>query len=134
MTWKGLFMETVISMQHLCRNRFRDYPLGRTQSCHIVVTGFVNENMPERWIGSDDPKAWPPKSPDLTHVDFFLWGWARMQSVGWIRVLFRRCQDYVEHLEADKRTFLSYYLQLCNICFCFLFGLFMIIFGRVFLL
>jgi len=26
------------------------------------------------WIGWGRPMAWPPKSPDLTPMDFFLWG------------------------------------------------------------
>jgi hypothetical protein len=24
-----------------------------------------------RWIGRDDPKDWPPRSPDITPLDFF---------------------------------------------------------------
>ena len=28
----------------------------------------------ERWIGRAGPVAWPPRSPDLTPLDFFLWG------------------------------------------------------------
>jgi hypothetical protein len=28
---------------------------------------------PHRWIGRGGPVAWPPRSPDLTPVDFFLW-------------------------------------------------------------
>jgi hypothetical protein len=27
-----------------------------------------------RWIGCGEPLAWPPRSPDLTPMDFFLWG------------------------------------------------------------
>jgi hypothetical protein len=40
---------------------------------HNAVTRFLNENLPVRWIGCESPKAWPPRSPDLTPVDFFLW-------------------------------------------------------------
>ena len=29
---------------------------------------------PGRWIGRGRPVAWPPRSPDLTPLDFFLWG------------------------------------------------------------
>ncbi|XP_063898331.1 uncharacterized protein LOC135119012 [Helicoverpa armigera] len=28
----------------------------------------------ERWIGRGGPVPWPPRSPDLTPLDFFLWG------------------------------------------------------------
>jgi hypothetical protein len=41
---------------------------------HIYVTYFLNETVPDRWIGRCGPTVWPPRSPDLTPVDFFLWG------------------------------------------------------------
>ena len=28
----------------------------------------------QHWIGRGGPVAWPPRSPDLTSLDFFLWG------------------------------------------------------------
>jgi hypothetical protein len=31
----------------------------------------------ERWIGRSGPIAWPPRSPDLTPLDFFLWGYVK---------------------------------------------------------
>lgn len=34
----------------------------------------VSERFEERWIGRGGPVAWPPRSPDLTPLDFFLWG------------------------------------------------------------
>ena len=30
--------------------------------------------MPDRWIGRRGPVEWPARSPDLTPMDFFLWG------------------------------------------------------------
>nr|CAI5840635.1 unnamed protein product [Callosobruchus analis] len=34
------------------------------------------EHYPGKWIGrgADAPIQWPPRSPDLTPCDFFLWG------------------------------------------------------------
>jgi hypothetical protein len=29
------------------------------------------------WIGRRGPIAWPPRSPDLTLLDFFLWGYIK---------------------------------------------------------
>ena len=29
---------------------------------------------PGRWIGRVGPVGWPPRSPDLTPLDFLLWG------------------------------------------------------------
>ena len=46
---------------------------------HLQVRAFLNENLPDRWIGriSDRDYAlnsWPARSPDLSVCDFFLWG------------------------------------------------------------
>ncbi|KAK3882488.1 hypothetical protein Pcinc_013131 [Petrolisthes cinctipes] len=35
---------------------------------------FINVMYPDKWIGRVGPIAWPPKSPDLTPLDFYLWG------------------------------------------------------------
>lgn len=41
---------------------------------HRDVTTFLNNTFPERWIGRGGPTAWPPRSPDLTPLDFSAWG------------------------------------------------------------
>ena len=33
--------------------------------------------FPNRWIGRDGPISWPPRSPDVTPLDFFLWGYIK---------------------------------------------------------
>lgn len=38
-----------------------------------VVT-HLNVAYPDRWIGRNGPVLWPPRSPDLTPCDYFLWG------------------------------------------------------------
>ena len=30
-----------------------------------------------RWVGRDGPTLWPPRSPDITPLDFFLWGYVK---------------------------------------------------------
>lgn len=42
-----------------------------------VVRDFLNTRYAGRWIGRGGPVAWPPRSPDLTLPDFFLWGYLR---------------------------------------------------------
>lgn len=42
-----------------------------------VVRDFLNEQYAERWIGRGGPVIWPPRSPDLTSLDFFLWGYIK---------------------------------------------------------
>jgi hypothetical protein len=41
------------------------------------VREYVNTRFPDRWIGRAAPIAWPPRSPDLTPLDFFLRGFVK---------------------------------------------------------
>uniref|UniRef100_A0A3Q3KZL0 DUF4817 domain-containing protein n=1 Tax=Mastacembelus armatus TaxID=205130 RepID=A0A3Q3KZL0_9TELE len=38
------------------------------------VRAFLDEQFPEKWIGRRGPVERPPRSPDLTPLDFYLWG------------------------------------------------------------
>lgn len=40
----------------------------------LIVTEFLNQNFPGRWVGRGGPIPWPPTSPDFNIVDFFIWG------------------------------------------------------------
>lgn len=39
-----------------------------------VATAWLNAHFPVHWIGFGGPVAWPPRSPDLNPLDFYLWG------------------------------------------------------------
>ena len=41
------------------------------------VRKYLNTRFPGRWIGRAAPIAWPPRSPDLNPMDFFLWGFVK---------------------------------------------------------
>jgi len=46
------------------------------------VREYLNEHLPGRWVGraaaTDNTFCtWPPRSPDLTVCDFFLWGFVK---------------------------------------------------------
>ena len=48
----------------------------------LEVRALLNERLSKRWIGRatdmDDALVnWPPRSPDLTPCDFFLWGYIK---------------------------------------------------------
>lgn len=43
----------------------------------INVRNILDEVFPQRWIGRGGPTEWPPRSPDLTPLDFFLWGYLK---------------------------------------------------------
>lgn len=38
------------------------------------VRQFLHEQFPNRWIGNGGFVEWPARSPDLTPLDFYLWG------------------------------------------------------------
>ena len=38
------------------------------------VRDYLNKSFPDRWLGRGGPVAWPPRSPDLTPLDFYLCG------------------------------------------------------------
>ncbi len=48
----------------------------------LLVRAWLNEMLPDRWMGRGSPNMpWPPRSPDLMPCDFFLWGFHQVQSV-----------------------------------------------------
>ena len=43
----------------------------------LAVRQWLNEHLKDKWIGRRGPIDWPPRSPDLTPPDFFLWGFIK---------------------------------------------------------
>jgi len=37
----------------------------------------LDATFPYGWIGRDGPTPWPQRSPDITPLDFFLWGYVK---------------------------------------------------------
>lgn len=49
---------------------------------HNAVRAYLNTEMSDRWIGRAGVRdrcfmTWPPRSPDMTACDFFLWGYLK---------------------------------------------------------
>ena len=42
-----------------------------------MFVGFLDATFPNRWIGRESQTPWPPRSPDITPLDFFLWGYVK---------------------------------------------------------
>lgn len=42
-----------------------------------IVRNHLNNRFPDQWIGRGGPCSWPPRSPDLNPLDFFLWGYLK---------------------------------------------------------
>lgn len=40
----------------------------------ITVRQWLDERYPNRWIGRGGPIPWPARSPDITPLDFYVWG------------------------------------------------------------
>ncbi|KAJ4427033.1 hypothetical protein ANN_26832 [Periplaneta americana] len=60
-------------------------PLINRQHIHFLHDGapahfsrtarrYLDRRFHDRWIGRGGPIAWPPRSPDLNPLDFYLWG------------------------------------------------------------
>lgn len=43
----------------------------------LTVREHLDNAFPNSWIGRDGPIPWPPRSPDLTPLDFYIWGRAK---------------------------------------------------------
>ncbi|XP_015437903.1 PREDICTED: uncharacterized protein LOC107193042 [Dufourea novaeangliae] len=39
------------------------------------VRAYLDNTFQDRCIGRGGPVAWPPRSPDMTPLNFFLWGY-----------------------------------------------------------
>ena len=40
-----------------------------------IIRPFLDNNFPQKWIGTNGPVRWPSRSPDLSVLSFFLWGY-----------------------------------------------------------
>lgn len=47
----------------------------------VAVRNYLNNTFPERWIGRRGTIEWPPRSPDLTPLDFFYGATLRVKSI-----------------------------------------------------
>lgn len=43
----------------------------------LQVRAALNVEFPNRWIGRGGSTPWPARSPDITPLDFFLWGYVK---------------------------------------------------------
>lgn len=58
----------------LVRNRLWFMHDGAPAHFSALAREYLNQNYNNRWIGRGGPQAWPPRSPDLNSLDYFLWG------------------------------------------------------------
>lgn len=72
-------------LEHELFNLLDDIPLNIRQNMwfmqdgapphfSLVVRNHLNQRFPHRWIGRGSAFPWPPRSPDINPLDFYLWG------------------------------------------------------------
>jgi len=64
---------------------------------HQDVGAFLDENLQRHWIGRRDTFEFPPRSPDLTSLDFYLWGTLK-------DVMYHKKPGMLEDLRAEIRV------------------------------
>lgn len=69
-------------------------PIHSTQ----VITNYLEQEFDGKWIGRYSNYQWPPRSPDLSPLDFFLWGY--LKETVYARRPFRN----LDHLENEIRA------------------------------
>jgi hypothetical protein len=64
-----------------------------------IVRQFLNERFLNKWIGRGGFLSWPPRSPDLTPLDFFLWDYVNnivyQEKIADLRTLRHRITEAV---------------------------------------
>ncbi|KAJ8945773.1 hypothetical protein NQ318_013129 [Aromia moschata] len=79
-SWKNEF-EAILDDMPLIDRANRWFQLdGCPAHYTLLVRQWLHNHFSGRWIGRgrDCPRPWPPRSPDLTTMDFYVWG--RMKS------------------------------------------------------
>jgi len=71
----------------------------------LAVRTFLNDNFPQRWIGRDGPIHWALRSPDLSPLDFFVWGYIKgevyKQRVQNVDELKAKIQEAASHITKE---------------------------------
>ena len=71
------------------------------------VRNFLNYTFPGRWIGRGGPHNWPARSPDLSPLDYCVWGWMKELVYG-VKVVMRdellgRILDAADRIRNSQR-------------------------------
>ncbi|GBO01243.1 hypothetical protein AVEN_271189-1 [Araneus ventricosus] len=78
--------------------------LKRTTLLHTTAT----TTFPQRWIVRGAVMAWPPRSPDITPLDFYLWGYVKQhvysERINDINPLKQRITDFIHSVTPDILT------------------------------
>lgn len=93
--------------------------------CHYatIVRAHLDETYPDRWIGRGGPIAWPPRSPDLNPIDFFIWGYYKEIAYARestneeeLRRKIHEAGDVVKGNREGFRNLKNNFLNRCRLC------------------
>ncbi|GBN98961.1 hypothetical protein AVEN_89437-1 [Araneus ventricosus] len=74
---------------------------------HYGNIEFLDTTFPQRWIVRGAVMAWPPRSPDITPLDFYLWGYVQLH------VYSERIND-INHLKQRITNVIQSSLPVCG--------------------
>ena len=88
-----------------------------------AVTAWLNHVFRRRWIGSHGPIPWPPRSPDLSPLDFYVWGHLKQEvyreRIDTREQLQQRIHNAAHRITQNRNTLRNVYdslLRRCNAC------------------
>ncbi|GBM37372.1 hypothetical protein AVEN_48145-1 [Araneus ventricosus] len=87
-----------------------------------IVREFLDTTFSQQWIGRGAVMAWPPRSPDITPLDFSLWGYVKqhvyIERISDINHLKQRITVIIHSVTPDVLTRvweeLDYRLDVCR--------------------
>ena len=62
-----------------------------------LVTNFLEDTFNRNWIGNNGPYLWPPRSPDLSVLDYFIWGTIKNQVYNTPLTTMEDCKERVRN-------------------------------------
>lgn len=83
-------------IRNRCWYQLDGAPAHSTRQVYLQLTDMFED----RWIGPNGPRKWPPRSPDLTPCDYYLWG--RIKSLVYSRPVENR-EDLVNRVRVAFR-------------------------------
>ena len=80
---------------------------GATAHTAAASIGLLERHFKQRIISKNGPVNWPPRSPDLTAPDFFLWDYVKSQiygtPTGTVKALKQRISECIRSIDAEVR-------------------------------
>lgn len=93
--------------------------------CHSarIVKDLLDSVFPNRWIGRGGPIQWPPRSPDLNPIDFFIWGYYKdlvynnpYNSIDDLKRSLMSIRDRIRENEEAFRRLKRNFVKRCRLC------------------